>query len=282
MRSKINLIKTSAILLLCLLFISLCGCLNEHTISDPAADTTTSDLVVVLVTEVVDGDTITISGGERVRLIGIDAPELDEDHYQESKLYLTNRILQKKVKLEGDVVDKGRYGRSLRYVWLDGELINAEIVREGLAIAKQYDENNNKYQHLIADAEKEAIENRIRIWSAIPPEESYSPNAESADLQVISYLDAGKYIGKTLTVEGTVVGTFKYTDGDIIFLNFHDPYKGYFTVMIWSDNWDRFPQSPDIYYDNKKIRVTGEITQHDGSPEMVVSDISQIEIIHTY
>jgi len=279
MSYKINLIKSSAILLLCMLFISLCGCLSERTISDPSPDTTTPDLVVVLVTEVVDGDTITVSGGERIRLIGIDAPELDEDHYQESKLYLTSRILQKEIKLEGDGVDKGRYGRSLRYVWLDGELINAEIVREGLAIAKQYDVDNNKYQHLIADAEKEAIENRIRIWATVPGEESYSQDAESPDRQVISYLDAKKYIGETITVEGTVVGTFKYTDGDIIFLNFHDPYKGYFTVVIWSDNWDRFPQSPDIYYDNKKIRVTGEIIEHDGSPEMVVRDISQIEIV---
>jgi len=96
---------------------------------------------------------------------------------------------------------------------------------------------------------------------------------------VISYLDANKYIGQEKTVEGTIVTTFKYNQGNIIFLNFHDPYKGYFTAIIWSEDWNKFPFAPEIHYKGKKVRVTGEIIDYKGSPEIVVKDPSQIKII---
>lgn len=104
---------------------------------------------------------------------------------------------------------------------------------------------------------------------------------ESSDEGVISYLDADNYIGKTKTVEGTIVKTFKYTKGKIIFLNFHDPYQGYFTAIIWSSDWDNFPFAPEDYYKGKEVRVTGEIIEYKGSPEIVVRDPSQIEIAYT-
>jgi len=95
----------------------------------------------------------------------------------------------------------------------------------------------------------------------------------------ISYLDADSYIGEIKTVEGTIVDTFKYTKGNVIFLNFHNPYEGYFTAIIWSSDWSKFPMSPDIYYKYKKVRVTGEIIEYKGSSEIVVDDPSQIEIV---
>jgi len=117
-----------------------------------------------LVTQVVDGDTITVEGGMRIRLLGIDAREKGEEFYKEAKDFLKSRILNKEVKLEKDATDKDQYGRYLRYVWLNDTLINAEIVKEGLAIAKQFDPNT-KYQYLIAKSEQEAIENHIGIWA---------------------------------------------------------------------------------------------------------------------
>ena len=99
------------------------------------------------------------------------------------------------------------------------------------------------------------------------------------DSDVISYLDADDYIGQTKTVEGTIVNTFKYTKGNVIFLNFHDPYEGYFTTIIWSSDWSKFPISPEIYYKSKKVRVTGEIIEYKGSSEIVVDDPSQIRVV---
>ena len=79
--------------------------------------------------------------------------------------FLKSMILHKEVDLEKDITDKDQYGRSLRYVWLDNKLVNAEIVRAGVAIAKQYDPDT-KYQRIIADAEQEAIEKQVGcLWS---------------------------------------------------------------------------------------------------------------------
>ena len=48
-----------------------------------------------LVTQIIDGDTIAIEGGERVRLLGIDTPEKGEDYYNDAKAFLEERILMK-------------------------------------------------------------------------------------------------------------------------------------------------------------------------------------------
>jgi len=84
-------------------------------------------------------------------------------------------ILHKEVDLEKDITDKDQYGRPLRYVWLGNKLVNAEIVRAGVAIAKQYDPDT-KYQRIIADAEQEAIEKQVGcLWS---------PEVQSATISV--------------------------------------------------------------------------------------------------
>ena len=71
------------------------------------------------VTQVIDGDTITIEGGYRVRYIGIDAPEV----YPKLEAYgieawQANRKLvdDKRIRLEQDVSETDKYGRLLRYV----------------------------------------------------------------------------------------------------------------------------------------------------------------------
>ncbi|UCD20907.1 MAG: thermonuclease family protein [archaeon] len=119
-----------------------------------------------LVTEVIDGDTLTIQGGDRVRLLGIDTPEKNEQFYLEAKEFLESRVLFKEIELERDIENKDRYDRLLRWVWLDGSLVNAEIVGEGLAIAKFYNEDE-KYQNMISQAEQQAIEAKKGIWKQI-------------------------------------------------------------------------------------------------------------------
>ncbi|MDD2666061.1 MAG: thermonuclease family protein [Methanocellales archaeon] len=150
------------ILVLSMLLMSISGC-TERDVIPP--EVTPTPIQRALVTKVVDGDTIIVTGGTRVRLIGIDAPESNEEYYTEGKEFLESRVLYKEVGLEGDTPDKDMYGRSLRYVWLNDDLINAEIVRAGWAIAIQY-EPTTKYSNLIAEAEQEAIESQVGIWGA--------------------------------------------------------------------------------------------------------------------
>jgi len=119
-----------------------------------------------LVTQVIDGDTIVIEGGERVRLLGIDTHEKGEDYYDEAKEFLEGRILMKEVELEKSVENKDGYNRLLRYVWLNGSLINIELIEEGLAKAYFYNDEE-QYKEIIAEAEKKAIDKKTGLWKNI-------------------------------------------------------------------------------------------------------------------
>lgn len=101
-----------------------------------------------------------------------------------------------------------------------------------------------------------------------------------SDDNVISYLDAKKYIGQTKTVEGTIVRTNRYEKGNVIFLDFHDPYQGYFEVIIWRENWKNFPFAPEVFYKGKEVRVTGLIEDYKGSPQMEITTPKQIEVAY--
>jgi uncharacterized protein YegP (UPF0339 family)/DNA/RNA endonuclease YhcR with UshA esterase domain len=98
--------------------------------------------------------------------------------------------------------------------------------------------------------------------------------------QVISYLDAGKYIGQTKTVEGKIVKTNRYEPGNVIFLNFHDPYEGYFTVIIWREYWKNFAFAPEVFYSGKEVRVTGLIKDYRGAPQIEATGPKQIEVAY--
>ena len=121
----------------------------------------------VLVTRVIDGDTIEIEGGYHVRYIGIDTPEKGEPFYGEATQANRNLVEGKKVYLEKDVEDKDDNGRLLRYVWLDNTMVNAELVRLGYAYSYSYPPNV-KYQQYILQTEREARDQKLGLWSLSP------------------------------------------------------------------------------------------------------------------
>lgn len=98
--------------------------------------------VDVVVRRVVDGDTIEVTGGERVRLIGIDTPETKDPNRpvgcygQEASRFTTSVVpVGTRVRLVGDAEARDRYGRLLAYVYrqADGLFVNAELLRRGFA-----------------------------------------------------------------------------------------------------------------------------------------------------
>ncbi len=113
----------------------------------------------VIVTKIVDGDTVIIEGGSSVRLLGIDADERGHPCYQPALARLEELILNKQVRLESDSLDKDKYKRYLRWIWLDDTLINEQLVSEGLAVARQGD--GGKYAGRIASAEQMAIDDKV-------------------------------------------------------------------------------------------------------------------------
>jgi len=121
----------------------------------------------VLVTHVIDGDTIEIEGDYHVRYLGIDTPEIGEPYYSEALEANRNLVEGKRVWMEKDIEDKDEYGRLLRYVWVDDAMVNAELVRLGYAYSYIYPPNT-KHQMLILQAEQEAREQRLGLWSLSP------------------------------------------------------------------------------------------------------------------
>lgn len=117
------------------------------------------------VTRVIDGDTIVIEGGYRVRYIGIDTPEINQPYYEEAKQYNQELVGGETVRLEKDVTNKDKFDRLLRYVYVGSVFVNAELVRQGYAQVYPEDRYpDNKYYSLLKDAETEAREAQKGIW----------------------------------------------------------------------------------------------------------------------
>lgn len=127
------------------------------------------------VTRVVDGDTFWIDNGtekgEKIRLIGVDAPESRRTSRKEvgffgkeSKKYLSNLLLNKEVRIEYDLDHKDRYGRTLAYVYLkDGTFVNAELVKQGYAMVMTVPPNV-KYAEKFVKFQVEARQYNRGLW----------------------------------------------------------------------------------------------------------------------
>ena len=126
------------------------------------------------VIRVVDGDTIIVDINgteERVRMIGIDTPESvhpdAEKNTQYGKVasqYTSSRLEGQQVSLEYDVEERDKYGRLLAYVYLDGEMFNAELVRKGYAMVYTYPPNV-KYVDTFTQLQKEARSEKLGVWA---------------------------------------------------------------------------------------------------------------------
>ena len=114
----------------------------------------------------VDGDTIVLAGGERVRYVGIDAPEIsgEPEHFGQEALEANRRLVAgERVRLERDVSDRDRFGRLLRYVYVDELLVNAEMVREGMVEVLVFPPDIT-YTSCLAALEEEAKEAQRGLW----------------------------------------------------------------------------------------------------------------------
>ena len=82
------------------------------------------------VTRVIDGDTFVLANEQKVRLICVDTPELGDTDSYESKEFLESLILDKEVRLEKDVSETDKYGRLLRYVWVETDTDTDNLIKD--------------------------------------------------------------------------------------------------------------------------------------------------------
>lgn len=162
-----------------------------------------SPVVAEMVEQAVDGDTLVLQGGERVRLIGVDTPELHHPSKpvmffaEEAHLFVQSLVQGKEVKLAYDQQKIDKYGRTLAYVYLpDGELLNAEIIRQGYGFAYTrfpFEKMDEFRKH-----EQEAREQGLGLWRPLTnsPEVSHvvmlydrlSPEGRELALRVLEEL----------------------------------------------------------------------------------------------
>jgi len=100
----------------------------------------------------------------------------------------------------------------------------------------------------------------------IPPE---------AGLPVIDWKDAGKYVDKSVVVQGKIVLTKK--SGAMCFLNFAAARS--FTAIVREESFKRFPEPPERMYDQKIVRIRGVISEYKGKPQIEVSHPEQVVIL---
>lgn len=120
-----------------------------------------------------DGDTIVLSSGEKVRYLGINAPEIPHEDQAgeifgwEARNFNKRLVYHKKIRLEFDQVRRDRYMRLLAYVFLkDGTFVNAEMIRQGYAYVL-YVRPNTKFFKFFLKLQQSAIKRRVGLWSKI-------------------------------------------------------------------------------------------------------------------
>jgi len=122
------------------------------------------------VKRVYDGDTIVLENGDRIRLLGINTPEIESRHRQgedggvTAKQWLKDKLKQGTVFLEYDVEKKDKYDRFLAHLFLaNGDHINKDIVQAGLATLSIIPPNL-RYQNELKEAEAFAEKQELGIW----------------------------------------------------------------------------------------------------------------------
>ena len=130
----------------------------------------------VTVTRIVDGDTIAVAFPdgrvEKVRYIGIDTPERGRPFAAQATACNASLVAGRRVRMERDVRDRDRYGRLLRYVYVDDLMVNAELVARGYASAVTYPPDVRFAEYFVA-LEARAREGNLGLWAlpdaASPP-----------------------------------------------------------------------------------------------------------------
>jgi micrococcal nuclease len=137
----------------------------------PNHDSHEKGIEYVLAARVIDGDTLELASGLKLRLIGVDTPETVhpqkpvEAFGKEASEFTRHMVEGKRVRLEYDWQRSDKYGRTLAYVYLeDGTFLNAELIRQGYGHA--YTRFPFKHLDDFRALEREARQQKRGLWAA--------------------------------------------------------------------------------------------------------------------
>jgi micrococcal nuclease len=154
--------------------VSLAGCSPDESTSGSDAGAVSGPLVPAdarsaTVSRVVDGDTVELRGVGKVRLIGVDTPEVYggvECYGREASAYAKRQLAGRRVRYAVGREERDRYGRLLAYLWLeDGRSFNALLVSGGYAQPLTIPPNDD-YADLFVRLSRRARDRALGLWAA--------------------------------------------------------------------------------------------------------------------
>jgi endonuclease YncB( thermonuclease family) len=212
---------------------------------------------------VYDGDTVMLEDGRKIRLLGINTPEvqhrdkLADAGGDEAKRWLTDKLKNTKVRLEVGVEKTDKYGRTLAHLFSEKkEHINLQLVAAGLAVVSIYPPNLHYVDELVK-AQNQAEQAKLGIWR----------RPEYAAIPVASLTEAGhsgwtRLVGKVVSIRTTRKSTY---------LEFHDTFE----ARIENKWLDLFPDVND--YVGKTIEMRGWLSKSEGHFFMLIRHPSAIK-----
>lgn len=93
----------------------------------------------------------------------------------------------------------------------------------------------------------------------------------------VDWTEAADYDGQTIAVEGTIVDT--HNSGKACFLNFSKEWQGTFYLAVLGSNMDDYPESPERYFLNKKVRAVGKVAMYRGRPQIVIESPLHLTVL---
>ena len=230
------------------------------------------------VREIVDGDTLFLSSGLKVRLSGIQAPKLSlgRDHVidwplgHESKSALIDLALEKQVTLYYGGERRDRYGRALAQIFQgedqSGSYLQEEMLRRGLARVYTWPDTFQDSGRLLA-AEQDARNEARGIW-ALDYYNIRSPEPNRLAQDVDSFQIVEGIITSVADIRGRV------------YLNFGADYKTDFTVVIDKENRKAFEGTGDdlLALEGAKVRVRGWVELKNG-PSIWLTHPPPLEVL---
>ena len=256
---------------------------------------------------VIDGDTFEIADGTKIRLLGVDTPEI-LDPRKDIQWFGKEASLKLREWIEGETVclrqdrdktqDIDKYGRLLRYAWkytngkqtsdnakiLEGFFVNAAIIQQGYGFAYtkylfHYLEDFRKYERVARENNRGLWNNKKQeIWKKeLGKNRSLAKTCGKAE--TICPENAVNHIGEYKTVRFFVKKS--YDSGKAVFLNSKNNFEDYdnFTAVLFKDDRNKFPSQPADLYLGKTIDVSGRIKEYKGRAEIILKDSSQIQVI---
>lgn len=154
----------------------------QHAEAETVAISPQSNRYLFNIKRVNDGDTLTLENGKRIRLLGLNAPEISsrfgeaEPFGEEARDWLIAQLDKGLVSLEYDQEARDQYDRQLAYVWQpSGEFINEQLLQQGMA-ALTLRPPNLKYADRLIAAQQQAIDAGAGLWA----DKAYQPVAAAS------------------------------------------------------------------------------------------------------